>query len=624
MKLVKFPIFLAVSLIFLAGCSTEFGGSYGSGRDTDYSRADGGSNRSRGFAHPWEFWGTGRDLSGRRLVHGKLIEADEFYDRGQYGEAEKSYRAALRGTLSPSEKDAGILHLASAQLSSGNTKGALTTVSDYFNAQKIGIDGVNDAFSLFLGYAYARQGDIDQSLAWFSRAQMMGYGVGSRREAATKGAKDVLSHVPANRLDAAAETWTSDVFVAGLISQERSLRSRFGYVPPSPREYWGGMPLGLGAGASPLRDENAFVGGGQSIGILLPLSGTFAGFGKKVKNGIDLAFASQINPGEAPIATVVRDTGVGTVPAIAAAQELASSNDTKMILGPLESELAAQITDIARQSRMPVVTFSKKSSFQTGDGVFRIAPTAKDQTASLVNAAFDLLQMRNFGLIYQQDPNGQEFADAFRAKVNERGGKILFESSYRKDDLNALVSLAQQAEKFKVEGIFFPDNLLAASRLLSSMSADYRKQVRLLGTGSWDDARQLENSRTIFDGVVFVSPFFAGKNDSNVQSFLAAYRAKYGEAPDFLSAQGFDTAALILAALRKAGTDNVSFTEAFTQMPVYEGLTGAIRVAPDGEVTRDFTVVEYKNGNLQQATEQQIPVFTARGDAVASEGLKRE
>ena len=177
---------------------------------------------------------------------------------------------------------------------------------------------------------------------------------------------------------------------------------------------------------------------------------------------------------------------------------------------------------------------------------------------------------------------------------------VQVEAVYEQNDPDAFAMIAQQLESENVQAIFFPDNLVRATRFYSNFTPLMRSKLKLVGPASWDNLNYLANSRTVLEGIVFVSPFFSRSSRPLVENFVAVYRNKFGDPPDFLAAQGFDAAAMALAALRRSRAEQIPFARAFSNIVEYEGLTGMISVGYDGEVQRQFSVVEFSQGRLEE------------------------
>jgi len=329
--------------------------------------------------------------------------------------------------------------------------------------------------------------------------------------------------------------------------------------------------------------------------VILPLSGPFAALGKGTKQGIELAMEGRAPQG---ITLEVRDDSGDSVQAVAAARELIGAGNAAMVLGPLLTEPALRVSEVLRVERRPMVAFAKSGSFPPGDGMYRLGPTPESQVRSLIERTNTAYAYTRYALVYPQDPSGEEFARVFRNEIEGLGLQLVYESSYARDDFPAMIPIAKELEAKDPQAVFFPDSLKSAVRFFSYLSGGKGTKVRPLGTASWDTAAELQQSRAVIDGAVFVSPFFKRSSRPEIVRFIDAYRARYGTDPDFLAAQGFDAATLALEGLSYARENGTPLAESFSSIGMYQGLTGGIKVSADGELVREFSVVNFERGAL--------------------------
>ena len=84
--------------------------------------------------------------------------------------------------------------------------------------------------------------------------------------------------------------------------------------------------------------------------------------------------------------------------------------------------------------------------------------------------------------------------------------------------------------------------------------------------------------------------------------------------PDFLAAQGFDAATLALQALKRAQSQQVTFSSALRGIDAYDGLTGRVYIGSDGELRRSFAVLQLSG---EDVIELNAP------DTVATQGVEQ-
>src|SRR5450756_966482 len=74
------------------------------------------------------------------------------------------------------------------------------------------------------------------------------------------------------------------------------------------------------------------------------------------------------------------------------------------------------------------------------------------------------------------------------------------------------------------------------------------------GGDGWDSPDLVKIGGAAVEGGVFSTHFSKDDPAPKVQAFVAAYTAKYGEAPDSMGALAYDAAGLFLDAFKTAGS----------------------------------------------------------------------
>jgi branched-chain amino acid transport system substrate-binding protein len=556
---------------------------------------------------PWELWQPFQDLKGGQLSNKSLILGDELLQRGKRQSALDAYLKADTDSLDPVEREAAVIRIASQHLALDKPTKALSAIGSFFKRNSMSEDQVDVPFALVLAFAYGRHGDVDQSLAWFSRVSTQGRPGGPGVRTAATGTTLLLRTLSQEQFDRIAVNWRADTFITEQVGKERFRRTSPGYDPDDvqlERPFW------VGFGGASLVDQGSGpqqgAGGPLSVGLVLSLSDRFGALGRDTKQGFDLAIQAN-NP---KISVVARDVGADSAAASAAVRELAAGSGVSVIAGPLLTEAAVAAAQTAREVRVPLVSFSKSESFSTGDGIFRLGATSTSQVDALVNSAFGDYGISRFAIAYPQSGAGTEFLEAYRSKLGALGLSLELEVSYTSSDDASLMEVAQKLEGSSAEAVLLPDTIEVSERLLRQFSPSLRKRMRPLGTALWDNATKIARSQALFERAVFVTPFFAQSTRSEVQGFIESYRGKYNTAPNFLAAQGFDAGTLIANALAARDRSGSSFEQALLQMPPYNGVTGVIRVQPTGEVSRKFYVVEVMRDTFQE----KIPSSNPSGD----------
>ena len=321
-------------------------------------------------SYPWEFWSLGRDLSGNELP-ASIVSGDDLFAAGNRQAALNVYLGASKLQLLPNQRKALTIRVASTQLALDRTGDALTTLTRFFTDSGQSPDQVDPYFSTIFGFAFFRKGDIDQSLAWFLKVMKNLQAPPSMASLSEVGVRWILRSLPEERLHAVESTWAGDEHLGAYLGQERSRRARGGQIETPDRTSQVSVDQFHDAPPAPLRET---VKEAVNIGILLPLTGPYAGLGESIKGGIDLAFEAQ--GGQIGFKLIYKDTGSDPVAARESFNDIVQNDAAQIVLGPLLSDAALAVAEEAqRVGTVPVITFSKGSTLRIGGGVFRLGAT---------------------------------------------------------------------------------------------------------------------------------------------------------------------------------------------------------------------------------------------------------
>lgn len=335
------------------------------------------------------------------------------------------------------------------------------------------------------------------------------------------------------------------------------------------------------------------VGPTPRIACLLPLSGSYAIYGRRSLNGLRLALGAEADQ------LVVRDDAGEPQAAGAALDELVADPSIVAVIGPLRSEVAGAVAPRAEQAGLPMIALSQRQGL-TGEYVIQPSMTHERQASELAEYALGVLRLRRFGIIHPNDAYGSGLADAFRAEVTRRDGRIVGAVAYPADAREFSVE-ALSMEKWSADGldaVFLPGYAETAIALAAALRRT-RSELVLLGSNGWHDPEQLSRAGREVDGVVFVDGFFGESQRPATRAFVAAYRSAFATLPDILEAQAYDAATLVMRALTAGARSRSELIPSLRSMGSIEGAAGAISVGPDG-IQRELFLLRLVGGTIRE------------------------
>jgi len=365
----------------------------------------------------------------------------------------------------------------------------------------------------------------------------------------------------------------------------------------------------------------------RAIGVLLPLSGRYAAFGERVKQGMELAMET-FRP-NIPVRLIFRDTAGDETIAAQQVAELAISDRVMGIVGPLVGNAAQGAAIRANQERIPLLTMSQREGLAAASlYVFRNSLTAQLQVRALMDYAMEQRGLSTFGIMYPQTRQGENFAELFRNEVWRRGGEVVAEQSYQTDqtDFRYQVRLLQgldpdasdeeedsadsltpgNAGKEKsppppFEALFVPDYSDRISLIAPQIAFYGLEDIQLLGTNGWNDTELPRLARQFVEGAVFTDSFYLHSTYPFVKEFVAGYFNRFGEEPTILEAQGYDIAGIMLTLLNDPRiVSREDLRRALSQLQNFPGVTGATRFDLIGEADKVLFLLQIQKGSIVQ------------------------
>ena len=344
------------------------------------------------------------------------------------------------------------------------------------------------------------------------------------------------------------------------------------------------------------------------MAVLLPLSGANAELGKAMLEAAQLAL---FTTGNDRLTLVPRDTG-GTPESAANAARSAITEGAQLILGPLLAAEVAAVGPVARDAKVNVIAFSTATQL-AGGNVFLMGFLPRQEVVREVSFAREK-GLSRFAALAPNSEYGRLMADALREAVGTAGGTVV-KTEYldpRAADATAAVQrlvgsagptgpppAAPPGAAPPVPGSAAFDALLLPeggetlkqiARQLNTAGVG-APQVRLLGSGLWDDP-------TIAGEPALYGGWFAASPPEARREFESRFQATYGHAPPRLASLAFDAAALA-SVLAKGGGATPFTQDAILNPSGFTGVDGLFRFTGQGLVQRGLAVLEVQpQGNL--------------------------
>ncbi len=389
------------------------------------------------------------------------------------------------------------------------------------------------------------------------------------------------------------------------------------------------------------------IANGQSVGVLLPLSGRFEKFGKRALQGIQLGFRvfNQDEP-DSKVTLYVEDSGETEESTLQALNKLYYNNNVSAVIGPLLSKGVEAVTKKAQELGLPMLSLSQQAGTE-GTYVFQFSVTARDQARAVARYAFEKTDMRRFAILYPQGKFGEEYLNHFWDAVEELGGKITGVESYSENETDfrsvadRLLGLyykddrireTRELEKFRREnnikdrnrrtekyfklppvvdfqGLFIPDEAKIVGQILPTLA--FRDvevdSFKPLGISTWNSEELIKRADRFAGGSIFVDTFFLNSDSDEVKQFITRHEKTFGVLPTAIEALSFDAATLLDRALggNRGSISRSQVRENLVSTKDFKGVTGKVSYR-DGKLSRDMRVLTVVGKQILEAQEPHL------------------
>lgn len=339
------------------------------------------------------------------------------------------------------------------------------------------------------------------------------------------------------------------------------------------------------------------------VGEFASLTGGTASFGQASHNGTQMA-VEEINAAGGvlgkPLLLITEDDQSKAGEAATVVRKLISREKVVAVLGEVASSRSLEAAPIAQQAKIPMITPASTNPRVTeiGDYIFRICFIDPFQGTVVSKFALNRGWKKVAVLTDVKQDYSVGLSQYFKEHFSKNGGTVVAEQSYSSgdSDFNAqLTSLKAAApEAILVAGYYTEAGLIARQARQLGVN------VPLLGGDGWDSPSLVEVAGASMEGCFFSNHFSIEDPDPRIQDFVKKYQAKFGRAPDAMSALGYDSAMILADAIRRAGTtDSAALRDALAKTADFQAITGKITLDEKRNAQKSAVILTIKDGKFR-------------------------
>lgn len=357
-------------------------------------------------------------------------------------------------------------------------------------------------------------------------------------------------------------------------------------------------------GTAPGSSSAAGSDRGLVIGHYASMTGSTAHFGQDTDKAVRLA-VDQINAAGGllgkPVRVTTLDDRGDSAEAANAVTRLIDVERVNAIVGEVSSSLSLAGGRVAQRRKVPMVSPSSTNPKVTevGDYVFRVCFLDPFQGKVMAVFARNTLKLENVAILRDvKNDYSIGLADAFRSSFTGLGGKIAAEQSYSAGDTDFSAQLTA-IKGTNAQALYVP-GYYAEVATVARTAQRLGLKIPLLGGDGWDAPDLFKIGGDALEGSYFSNHFAPDVATPHAQKFVTDFTQKYGQAPTGLGALGYDAAAVLFDAVKRAGKlDSASLRDALAATKNFEGVTGTISIDEHRNPQKSAVVIKITGGKAK-------------------------
>lgn len=341
------------------------------------------------------------------------------------------------------------------------------------------------------------------------------------------------------------------------------------------------------------------------IGEFASLTGKEATFGQSSHEGTLLAIEEANTAGGVlgkKLVLLTEDTQSKAGEPATVVNKLISRDGVVGILGEVASSRSLEAAPICQQNKIPMVSPSSTNPKVTevGDYIFRVCFIDPFQGTVMANFATRSLKATKVAVFTDvKSDYSKGLAKFFKEQFVKNGGQIVAELDFNGGDKDFKAQLTA-IKAANPEGVFVPGYYTDAA-LIAIQAKQLGLNVPLFGGDGWESEKLTEIGKDAIEGHYFSTHYSPEVGSEMSRQFVENYRKRWnGKNPDALAACGYDSALVLIDAIKRAGTtEGPKVRDALAATKDFKAVTGTISINEQRDATKAAVILQIKDGKFK-------------------------
>jgi branched-chain amino acid transport system substrate-binding protein len=337
--------------------------------------------------------------------------------------------------------------------------------------------------------------------------------------------------------------------------------------------------------------------GTLKVGVQLPLTGERADVGKLMQNALQMAL-DKVNAGKGPKLELVWADDESTTDGIAKSPgKLIHDPQIIAIAGEINSPLVMASAPIVDKEGLPYITGgSSPRTTAASPWIFRAGASDALLTKLLIDYMTDELKAKDIAILHDKTGVHNQRAGLVVDALKEKGIVPSVNGTWSPGDRSFTAQIEQvKAGQAKVllalgetaeGGAFFKDAKAAGL------------QAQIIGHRDFGAKSVLDEAGSAADGALIFTEYAPALMGQNTRTWAAAYQKRFGDAPNVIAAQYYDSLLLIAEAMKTGGATRAGVKSGLEHLKAYPGVMADYTFDANRNGVHRFIVAKVGGGKL--------------------------
>ncbi|WP_045211729.1 ABC transporter substrate-binding protein [Desulfonatronovibrio magnus] len=353
------------------------------------------------------------------------------------------------------------------------------------------------------------------------------------------------------------------------------------------------------------------------IAVASPFTGALAGYGDNVKAGVTLK-VEEINAAGGINGKQIRvdwmDEQCEPREAATVSSRIAQNRNIVGVVGHLCSSAHLAALPTYLRHGVPVISptatsvaISDQSKDRQGNTwAFRVVYRDDYQGEFLAQYVNEVLELDNVAVFFENNDYGIGLKNAFVNKAQSIGLNIVGEEAYVSgaSDFNPQLTRLRGRNP---DGLFI-SGYYPEGALIANQARDLGMNVAKFGADGFDNADYISLAGAAAENTYLTVPFLADVAEGEAKEFLENFRERFDREVDWMSANSYDAAGILLQAIAEVGADRAKIREYLTTINspenAYHGIAGMTYFNEYGDTLKPAFVKKVQDGQFVAAPVQ--------------------